>query len=482
MIAFLLTIAFVAGAGDVNGATGRTTFTATRTASAGSMWIFQVGYFDGFTVSSVVANPGGTALTKKSVTYDCTGYGNDMEIWSLDDATGKTSAVITVSGSATFAWAILHEYANVATQGANVAGVGATSTVTTQTAVLASTQDPNNFLDAHFAFDNDTGTLTYNSGTGRVVCVSDPSSPACTQALQTDPNTLIVTMDKSAATAGSSITLQGTGTAAAGPICTQGIELRAAPQPDTTACTGGVVSACPHATGTTATTITSGSFSTANAVELLIATTAAQGVGTSATTVSASGGSFSTSFTKIGNCSNGSTTDVEVWGAVTSAALTTVTVSATFTATSVASSALTVVPFSASQTTLPSNFTCGTGTTGAATVSITTSALTSSVFGAGADTANTTARTPLTRNTIVNPQAGVTGTVWNQFQLPGAAGATTFGTSAPTSTLWDIIAVEVATANAVATLIPKVNRKVRGVGQISLVWPAALPTRREEES
>lgn len=219
------------------------------------------------------------------------------------------------------------------------------------------------------------------------------------------------------------------------------------PIPDIAACTTGLFPSCPQSNGTTATSLATASFSTTNAIELICTVSAQQGVGNSATAITDSGITKSTGWTKIGGCSNTATNDSEIWCAVTSAAVVAKTVTATFTATSVASSTLVVVPFSASETILPTNYVCATGTSGAASVSITLASATSSVLESGADTASTTARTATANATILNPKAGLTGFVWDEFSTPGVTGSTAIGTTAPTSTLWGLGAMEVLLSN-----------------------------------
>lgn len=203
---------------------------------------------------------------------------------------------------------------------------------------------------------------------------------------------------------------------------------------------------CKHTGGTTATAVTTGAFSTVAPVELICVTSAQQGVGNSATAITDSGISKSTGWTKIGNCNNSTTNDSEAWCAITSAALSANTITATFTATSVASSAMEVYAFQYAKTTaLPSNFVCNTGTSGAASLSITPAVNGSVILESGADTADTTPRTATTTPPagIGSPLNGTTGYVWVEGAWTVGTSAASIGTSAPTSTLWALGAVEV---------------------------------------
>ena len=203
---------------------------------------------------------------------------------------------------------------------------------------------------------------------------------------------------------------------------------------------------CKSVAGTTATSITSPAITTVASAELICATTAQQGVGNSATAITDSGISKSTGWTKVGSCSNTTTNDSEIWCAITSTALAANTVTATFTATSVASSAMEVFAFQyAKNSALPSNFVCNTGTSGAATLSITPAANGSVVLESGADTADTTTRTLTTAPPAGQGRSGTgaTGFVWVEGAWTVGTSAASIGTSAPTSTLWALAGVEV---------------------------------------
>lgn len=259
--------------------------------------------------------------------------------------------------------------------------------------------------------------------------------------------------------------------------------------PDQTACptpstipAAGPLSVCPNAGGaTTATAITTASFANSKAIELICVSAAAQGVAITGVTISDSGITKSQGWTLIKSCTNGTTNYAAEICAITSAQISAKTVTATFTATTMASSELVVAPFVTSETVLPTNGVCATGLAGVATLSITETALGTLVLEAGTDTADQTARTPTTSPIAYIPKSvagSVAGIVWgeNAWANSSVGSSVAVGTTAPTSTHWSLVGSEILLINPVVASTPL--RSLMGVG--TWLTPYEIPHKQLE--
>ena len=192
-----------------------------------------------------------------------------------------------------------------------------------------------------------------------------------------------------------------------------------------------------NATGTTATTP---AFSTAQAGETLVAFVASDGVGTQSLTVSGAG--LTWTLAARANTQQGSS---EVWSATAAAKLTGVTVSSTQSLSGY-HQMLTVIALQSSSG-IGAVQTAG-ASSGAPTVSLTTTRAGSLVFGVGNDWDNSVARTVGAGQVIVSQWVDTTvgDTFWAQrLSAPaGAAGSVvTINDTTPTSDRWNLAAVEI---------------------------------------
>ncbi len=192
-----------------------------------------------------------------------------------------------------------------------------------------------------------------------------------------------------------------------------------------------------NATGTTATTP---AFNTAQAGETLVALVASDGVGTQTLTVSGAG--LTWTLAARANTQQGSS---EVWTATAAAKLTGVTVSSAQSKTGY-HQMLTVIAVQSSSG-IGAVQTAG-ASSGAPTVSLTTTRAGSLVFGVGNDWDNSVARTVGAGQAIVNQwvDSTVGDTYWAQrLSAPtGAAGSlVTINDTAPTTDRWNFAAVEI---------------------------------------
>ena len=196
---------------------------------------------------------------------------------------------------------------------------------------------------------------------------------------------------------------------------------------------------CPQATGTTATSLTTTSFSTIAAIELICVVTQQYGVGTTAVAITDSGITKSTTWTKIGSSAGSTTQEGETWCAVTSAAVSSQTVTATFTATSLILTDLIVAPYLYANTSaLPTNYVPANNTSGAATAIITPIASGSMAIGSFAylsGTGPTVTTTPQAYAVAISSDY-VSHTMLGEYAWANGTSAETIGVSAPTSLLW----------------------------------------------
>jgi hypothetical protein len=222
---------------------------------------------------------------------------------------------------------------------------------------------------------------------------------------------------------------------------------------------------------------TTSAFSTTAANELLLAFVASDGPTTGGQTVTVTGAGLTWTLVRRTNTQFGT---AEIWRALAPAVLTNVTVTSTQSKTTFDQS-LTVVAFIGAS---------GVGTsagnaasTGAASVTLTTTGANSLVYGVGNDWDRAIARTFGSGQSLVRQwvDAAVGDTFWSQrFTDPIAAAGTpvTLSTTAPTSDRWNFTAVEISasastTPDAIAPSAPGPLTATGGSGSVSLTWGAS---------
>jgi hypothetical protein len=194
-----------------------------------------------------------------------------------------------------------------------------------------------------------------------------------------------------------------------------------------------------------ASSVTSGAISTTSPDDLLVAFVASDGPNSSGgqTMASVTGGGLSW---KLAERTNGQPGTSEIWTAVAPAVLTNVSVTATRSAGSYGGS-IDVVAFAGADTVTGGAVATAGGSTGAPTVSLTTTAPGSWVWGVGEDWDSAIARTVGAGQTKFDEFLASTGdTDWTQSQAaPGAAAATkvTLNDTAPTKDRWNMAAIEI---------------------------------------
>jgi len=194
-----------------------------------------------------------------------------------------------------------------------------------------------------------------------------------------------------------------------------------------------------------ATTITSGALSTSSPNDLLVAFIASDGPGRSGgqTFASVIGGGLTWKLAERTNAQPGT---AEIWTAVAPAMLSNVTVTATRSSGAYQGS-IDVVAFSGADTTTSGAVGTGNATTGAPTVSLTTTTSGSWVWAVGDDWDSAVAHAVGTGQTKFDEFLGGTGdTYWTQSQTaPGGAANTkvTLNDTAPTKDRWDLSAIEI---------------------------------------
>ena len=193
-----------------------------------------------------------------------------------------------------------------------------------------------------------------------------------------------------------------------------------------------------------ANTITSGALSTANANDLVLAFLTSDGPGTGAQSFSSvTGGGLTWKLVKRTNAQAGT---AEIWEATASSALSNITVTATR-STGAYVGSIDVVAFSGADTTTTGATGSAAAASGAPSVSLTTTAAGSWVWGVGDDYDNAITRTPGSGQTVFDQfLASVGDTYWVQSQTApgGSAGTTvTLNDTAPTTDRYDYASIEI---------------------------------------
>ncbi|HUI49196.1 MAG TPA: hypothetical protein VL119_10895, partial [Acidimicrobiia bacterium] len=191
--------------------------------------------------------------------------------------------------------------------------------------------------------------------------------------------------------------------------------------------------------------VTTPAFSTSAPGDVLVAFVGADGPSAGGQTATVTGAGLTWTLVKRTNTRGGTS---EIWQATAAAKLTNVTVSSTTSATPFDQS-LVVVAFSGSSGVGASA--TASSTTGAPTISLTTTKAGSWVFAVGNDWAHATARTLAAGQTMVHQfvDTGTGDTYWTQsLSAPTAASGTgvTLADTAPTADRWNFTAVEVLSA------------------------------------
>jgi hypothetical protein len=227
-----------------------------------------------------------------------------------------------------------------------------------------------------------------------------------------------------------------------------------------------------------AATITSGPISTSNPGDLLVAFIASDGPNASAgqSFSSVSGGGLTW---KLRERTNDQPGTAEIWEAVAPTALSNVTVTATRSSGSYVGS-IGVLAFTGATTTTDGAVGTGNATTGAPTVSLTTTAVGSWVWGIGNDWDQAKARTVGSGQTLFDQfLAGVGDTYWVQSQTAAgnAANSTvTLGDTAPTTDHYDFSAIEIipGTPDTQAPTVPSnLQATAPNSNEVDLSWTAS---------
>jgi hypothetical protein len=222
-------------------------------------------------------------------------------------------------------------------------------------------------------------------------------------------------------------------------------------------------------------TATTPPFSTAQAGETLVAFVASDGPGTAGaqgSTVSGAGLTW-----KLDSRANTQYGTAEVWSATAPSALASVTVTATETKTTY-DQMLTVMSFEGSSGVGAAQ--TGGATTGAPSVTLTTSAANSLVYGVGDDWDTATARTAGANQTVasqwVDTRSG--DTFWVQGQnspIAGPGSAVTINDTSPATDRWNLAAVEIlgsAPVTPTAPATPSGVSAVAGNQSATVSWAA----------
>lgn len=228
---------------------------------------------------------------------------------------------------------------------------------------------------------------------------------------------------------------------------------------DTTTHPTGITSG-PHAfqSSVKATAITTPLFSTAGAGRLLVLLYSGPSSGTGAASISSvtpSGGSFSTAFTKLvaQNGPSGTNGCSEIWWAVNSATLSNITVAVALNPAVTGNyGSLSIVAFTGAALTAPTNTLLAEldTNTGIIAATITGTVAGSWVLGTAQDSNTGAARTYLSNTTEIIGGTDNGGDYDTNFYYNGAAspgGSLTLGTSTPTDARYTIALVEIAAAS-----------------------------------
>lgn len=232
---------------------------------------------------------------------------------------------------------------------------------------------------------------------------------------------------------------------------------RAAILVDSTACPGGVVTACPSGqtfnTAGGAVTTTTNSFSTTKGEQFLIL------VGTTGSgfsgSVTASGGSFSYGPVQIATVQHGGTGYTGAFTARSSAALTSVTFSAVNANSSVNHTAILVIPFASPA--IIGAYTTNNGSGTVATLTLNNVLNSSMVFTAVADKNSSTARTPAAGSSTILDSTDVTTNSDAWFAVastPSSTGSVTLGYTAPSVTFNQYSQVSIEVVDSTITTSP----------------------------
>ena len=198
---------------------------------------------------------------------------------------------------------------------------------------------------------------------------------------------------------------------------------------------------------TAGSTIASPPLSTTKSGDLLLAFVSSDGPSSGAQTISGvTGGGLTWT---LRTRANGQPGTAEVWQAVAPTPLTNVTVTATRAKTSYQGS-ITVAAFTGADTAVNGAIASSSATTGAPSVSLTTTKAGSWVWGVGEDWDRAVTHTPAAGQTIVDQFLSPSGdTFWTQRQTATTAAAGTsvpISDTAPTGDRWDLAVVEVRPA------------------------------------
>lgn len=227
-----------------------------------------------------------------------------------------------------------------------------------------------------------------------------------------------------------------------------------APTLDSTTCAGGAITACPKTTvvGTAActagltTTVTTAPFSTAGSGELICAfiVVGFNGSTLAAPTVSTTGGSFSTPFTKKADSGTTATNgNATVFCAVNSVTLSGVTLTASWAGNNTAS--VTIAAWSAASTTVGQVSSNHNDTSGTALLSYTNTTNLSNLYAVGGNFAANTIPTYTANASEMNHTDDGCGDIfWDEATTSTiAGGSVSFGTTAPTTAIYVMAGVEV---------------------------------------
>jgi hypothetical protein len=198
---------------------------------------------------------------------------------------------------------------------------------------------------------------------------------------------------------------------------------------------------------TSGSTIASPPLSTTRSGDLLLAFVSSDGPSGSAQTISAvTGGGLTWT---LRTRANGQPGTAEIWQAVAPIPLTNVTVTATRSKTSYQGS-LTVAAFAGADTATNGATATANATTGAPSVSLTTTKAGSWVWGVGEDWDRAVTHTPASGQTIVDQFLAPSGdTFWTQRQTavtPAAGTSVLISDTAPTNDRWDLASIEIRPA------------------------------------